>query len=396
MRMARFGVEVRRILGFSLLSFVFFSSVAAFARQGEDEVTPEVQRLYAQAKAAQQQNDVATAVEKYQAMIKLAPHLAAAYNNLGMLYFNEHDYAHSAQALERGLKLHPDMPTASAMLGMSYYQLGMNEKAEPLLRGGLTAHPEDNQIEMELAQVQIKLKKYQEASLTLKHFLARNPKNQDAWYLLGKTYLQMSQDALAKIDEIDPNSVVAHEINGEIDESMHNYDVALAEYKKAIDLAPRQPGTHMHMANAYWLMGNWAAAQKEFKAELAIDPNNCDARWKLANAMLQANDPSEPALTELNGAIDRCPALMQARVDRARVLIRLGKQSDALPDLEMAVKQSPKEPSIHFLLASVYRAAGKSAEAQQEMQTYGRLQREASAAVAAQASDASAIKSTAH
>jgi predicted Zn-dependent protease len=143
-------------------------------------------------------------------------------------------------------------------------------------------------------------------------------------------------------------------------------------------------------------MGNWAAAQKEFKAELAIDPNNCDARWKLANAMLQANDPSEPALTELNGAIDRCPALMQARVDRARALIRLGKQSEALPDLDMAVKQSPKEPSIHFLLASVYRAAGKSAEAQQEMKTYGRLQGEASAAVAAQASDASAIKSTAH
>jgi tetratricopeptide (TPR) repeat protein len=313
-----------------------------------------------------------------------------------MLYFNEHDYAHSAQALERGLKLHPDMPTASAMLGMSYYQLGMYAKAEPLLRGALAAHPEDNQIEMELAQVQIKLRKYSEASLTLKHFLTRNPKNQDAWYLLGKTYLQMSQDALAKINEIDPNSVVAHEINGEIDESMHNYDVALVEYKKAIDLAPRQPGTHMHMANVYWLMGNWAAAQREFKAELAIDPNNCDARWKLANAMLQANDPTEPALTELNGAIDRCPALMQARVDRARALIRLGKQSDALPDLEMAVKESPKEPSIHFLLASVYRAAGKSAEAEQEMQTYGRLQREASAAVAAQASDASAIKGTMH
>lgn len=392
----RFGVKVRRLLGFSLLSFVFLSPFTAFARQGEDEVTPEVQHLYQEARAAQQQNDIATAIEKYRAMIKLAPHLAAAYNNLGMLYFNERDYSHSAAALEQGLKLHPDMPTASAMLGMSYYQLAMYAKAEPLLRGALAAHPEDNQIEMELAQVQIKLRKYQAASLTLNHFLTRNPKNQDAWYLLGKTYLQMSQDALGKINEINPNSVVAHEINGEIDESMHNYDVALVEYKKAIDLAPEKPGTHMHMANTFWLMGNWSSAEKEFKAELAVDPHNCDARWKLANAMLQANDSSEVALSELNRSIDQCPALMQARVDRARALIRLGKQSEALPDLEMAVKESPKEPSIHFLLASVYRAAGKSAEAQQEMETYGRLQREASEAVAAQASDASAIKGSTH
>ena len=189
---------------------------------------------------------------------------------------------------------------------------------------------------------------------------------------------------------------MAHEIAGEIDESMHNYDVALVEYQKAIDMAPQQPGTHMHMANAYWLIGKWESAQTEFKAELANDPNSCTARWKLANAMLEANDSNDEALAQLNQSIDRCPLLMQARVDRARALIRLGKQSDALPDLLMAVKDSPTEPTIHFLLAAVYRSQGKSADAQQEMQTYSRLQREASEAVAGQANGANAIKNAAH
>jgi predicted Zn-dependent protease len=87
---------------------------------------------------------------------------------------------------------------------------------------------------------------------------------------------------------------------------------------------------------------------------------------------------------------------MQARVDRARALIRLGKQGDALPDLQMAIKDSPGEPTIHFLLASVYRAQGKTAEAQQEMRAYAQLQREASEAVAGQANDANTIKSAAH
>jgi len=375
---------------------LLFSLTPALARQADDEVTPEVQQLYAQAKAAQQHGDSAAAIEKYRAMIKLAPHLAAAYNNLGMLYFNSHDYAHAAEVLKRGLELHADMPTASAMLGMSYFQLGVDDKAEPLLRAALKANPTDDTIEMMLTRILINLRKYTEAVSYLNNFLERNPKDQEAWYLLGKTYLQMSGDALKKVDEIDPNSVVAHEIAGEIDESMHNYDVALVEYKKAIDLAPQQPGTHMHMANAYWLIGKWESAQTEFKAELANDPNNCTARWKLANAMLEANDSSDDALAQLNQSIDRCPMLMQARVDRARALIRLGKQGDALPDLQMAAKDSPDEPTIHFLLAAVYRSQGKSADAQQEMQTYSRLQREASESVAGQANDASKIKNAAH
>jgi tetratricopeptide (TPR) repeat protein len=366
------------------------------AAQDADEVTPQVEQFYAEAKAAQQRGDSATAIDKYRAMIKLAPHLAAAYNNLGMLYFNEHDYQHAAEVLKRGLELHAGMATASAMLGMSYFQLGANDKAEPLLRSALKANPNDDNIEIMFAHLLINEKKLDEATATLNHFLERNPKDQQAWYILGKTYLQMSQDSLKKINEIDPNSVVAHEITGEIDESMHNYDVALVEYKKAVDMAPQQAGTHMHMANAYWLTGRWASAQGEFKAELANDANNCTARWKLANAMLEANDSSEEALAELNKSIERCPALMQARVDRGRALIRLGKQADALPDLLMAEKDSPAEPTIHFLLGNVYRSQGKSAEAQQEMRTYGELQKQASAAVAGQASDSDAIKNAAH
>jgi tetratricopeptide (TPR) repeat protein len=368
----------------------------AIASQVNDEVTPQVQNLYAQARAARQRGDNATAIEKYRDIIRLAPHLAAAYNNLGMLYFDGRDYAHAIDVLQHGLELNPNMPSTAAMLGMSYFQVGKNEKAQPLLETALRANPKDDQVEMILIHLLINAKKLPEAVSDLNDFLARNPRNQEAWYLLGKTHLQLSEDALTKINEIDPDSAVAHEIAGEIDESMHNYDLALVEYKKAIDKAPQMPGTHMHMGDAFWNMGKWQAAQTEFRAELTNDANNCIARWKLANAILEANDSSDDAYSELNKVIERCPTLMQARVDRARALVRLGKHSEALPDLLMAENESPREPTIHFLLAAVYRAQGKGAEAQSEMQTYSKLQREASAAVAGQAHDANAIKNNAN
>ena len=387
---------LRNIL-YSVIAFSLCNVwVAIHAQSQNDEVTPQVQQLYAQAQAAQQREDIPTAIQKYREMIRLAPHLAAAYNNLGRLYFNQHDYEHAAQTLSKGLKLNPDMPTASAMLGMSYLEIGQIENAEEPLQTALRANPNDPQVQIALSKVYIRLRKYDQAVELLRTYTNQNPRDENAWYLLGKTYLQLSEDSLGRINQIDPNSVVAHEVAGEIDESMHNYDGALVEYKKAIDLAPNQPDPHMHMANTFWSISKWDSARTEFEAGLAHDPNNCTARWKLGNTILEANGETGEALTQLNKAVELCPELMQARVDRARALIKLGKQADALPDLLAAEKESPDEPSIHFLLASVYRAQGNTAAAQEENRTYGRLQRRASEGVAAQANESIDIKSKAH
>jgi tetratricopeptide (TPR) repeat protein len=373
----------------SLAVWLLIVSVSlAFTRQTPDEATSDVKQLYAQAKAAQERGDSVTAIEKYQAMIKLAPHLGAAYNNLGMLYFKDHDYNHAVEALQGGLAIDPNLHTASALLGMSYFQLGVYDKAEPLLRAALSNNPKDDNVEMMLALLLIDLNNFNEAALHLNNFLERNPKSQEGWYLLRKTYLQMSEKALAKINAIDPDSFITHEIAGEMEESAHNYAGALVEYKKAIDMAPHQAGTHMHMANAYWHTGRWESAQAEYRAELANDPNNCTAYWRLGDAIIEAHDSYEKAISELNQSIDRCPMLMEARVDRARTLIRLGKESDALADLLVAEKNSPAEPSIHYLLASVYKAQGKAAEAQQEMRTFAQLKKEANEATARQGDNA--------
>src|ERR1700761_9835739 len=130
-----------RLLQAAALVILSFSAVAVYGQ--DNEVTPEVQALYSEAKAAQQRGDNAAAIQKYRAMLKLAPHLAPAYNNLGMLYFDQHDYPHAAEVLKRGLEINPNMPTASALLGMSYYEMGEHEQAEPLLEAAAQANPSD-------------------------------------------------------------------------------------------------------------------------------------------------------------------------------------------------------------------------------------------------------------
>jgi tetratricopeptide (TPR) repeat protein len=181
--------KARRTCTLAALLCLSLSALAADAQApSDDEVTPQVQALYAQAKAAQEKGDNAEAIEKYRAMLRLAPHLAPAYNNLGRLYFNERDYEHAAQVLKHGLELNPNMPTASTLLGMSYHEMGDDAQAEPLLEGAVRANPNDDNLQIALARTLVDLGNYEAATPYLRSYLERNPKDQQAWYLLGSAY----------------------------------------------------------------------------------------------------------------------------------------------------------------------------------------------------------------
>src|ERR1700761_1626624 len=137
MKLALGALVLRSILRPVIALSLCGAWVSTQAQSQGDEVTPQVQQLYAQAQAAQQREDIPTAIQKYREMIRLSPHLAAAYNNLGRLYFSQLDYEHAAQTLSKGLKLNPDMPTASPMLGMSYLEIGQAANAEEPLQTAL-------------------------------------------------------------------------------------------------------------------------------------------------------------------------------------------------------------------------------------------------------------------
>jgi tetratricopeptide (TPR) repeat protein len=346
--------------------------------------TPDarVQKLHAEAKSAEAAGDVSGAIAKYEEILTLAPRLGAAYNNLGLLYFKQRDFEKAALVLQKGLAMDPKMPSASALLGISFYQLGKYSEAKAPLEKALAANSNDNNAELFLARSLLRLEDHTKAAEHLQNLARREPDNQEVWYLLGKVYMRLSEQSLAKMNAIDPNSVLAHEMSGEIMASMKNYDGAVVEFKKAVEMAPQQAGTHYELANAYWNLGDWDAASAQFHAELANDPHNCMAKWKLGNILLEQNARPDEALADTDEALSTCPTLTQARVDRARALLKLNRNRDALPDLEIAVKASPEEPTIHFFLAQAYRALGRAQDAKLEMQAFAKLEENARAATA--------------
>jgi tetratricopeptide (TPR) repeat protein len=370
----------RVFLGLNALLFSWL--IAAVQAQTSDS---RIEELYAQAKAAQSHGDFASAIASYESILKIAPKLGPAYNNLGSIYFSQRDFQKAIAILTRGLTIDPTMVSASALLGIALYQTGEYSQARTRLETVLRSNPKDNAAQLYLAKTLLKLNDGDAAAANLKQLAARDTHNQEVWYLLAHTYMKLSEESLAKMNSIDPNSVWAHELSGEVMESMNNYDGAIVELKKAVEIAPRRPGVHYKLGDAYWTQSQWDAAAEQFQAELAIDPANCAARWKIGNIGLQKNGDPLASLSEIDTALAQCPSLTDARVDRSRALMKLNRNEEAAGDLLKAVAANPSDAGNHFLLAKAYRAMGKTREAQAEMQLFSQLEEAARAATAERA-----------
>jgi tetratricopeptide (TPR) repeat protein len=365
-------------------------------RLGAAQSSAAVEELYEQARAAQSHNDLATAIAKYQEILRIAPKLGPAYNNLGALYFRQREFGKAVEILERGLKIDPSLTSASALLGISLYETGDYARARKYLETALRANPADNNAQLFLAKDLNQLGDFDAAAASLRQLAQRQPGNQEVWYLLARLYMRLSENALGRINAIDPSSVLAHQLSGEMMEAMNNYDGAVVELKKALDLAPRQPGSHYKLGGAYEGLSQWDSAAGEYQAELAIDPANCRAQWKLGSIVMLKGGDAQEALTLIDKSLAQCPTLTDARADRARALLTLGRNSDAVPDLEAAIKADPSDPRNHFLLAKAYRALGRSQEAQSEMRMFSQLEESARAATAERAQEVIKNKEGAH
>ena len=328
------------------------------AAQPQAEVSPAVQALYEKARAAQAANDEPAAIRDYEQMLKLAPDLAPAYNNLGRLLYNQGRFREAVEVIRRGLAVNPAMPQASVVLGASLLQLGRPADAVAPLEAGVGALPGDRFAHISLARAEMALDHPEQAMPQVDAILQVDAKDQEAWYLLGKLHLELSQRAFARVQQIGGNTALAHVLEGEIMESLENTPGAVDAYKQAIAAAPGDAGALEHLANLYWSTGDWAHAREQLTALLEKQPGSCTARWKLANSLDELGEPPASGLHELDLALSQCPGLPQAHAERARLLLREGKPALALDDLRIAEKAAPDEPSVQQLFSQTYRALG--------------------------------------
>jgi len=134
---------------------------------------------------------------------------------------------------------------------------------------------------------------------------------------------------------------------------------ALQAYNKAAELTPTDPEPHLAAGLLDERQKDFSAAEAEYKKVLALDPHSTDAAIGLTNIYMKSNRlaDAEPLLRRL----------ASNRADDAGLHLQLGhvlaaedKKDDAIAELQIALKLSPKDAAVQRDLADLYAAAGKN------------------------------------
>lgn len=185
------------------------------------------------------------------------------------------------------------------------------------------------------------------------------------------------------------------------------YDNAIAEYKKALEIAPEFANARFELGLAYVNTERLDDAISEFKKTIEINPNHPRVVYELAlayydkgmtdegialcQARLSDNDPKKGNLHSLLGVLfikkgDIHQAIPEFRkqikaehhpemgyLNLGMALVKKGDQDEAIEAFKESIKLNSRNPRAHYQLGNAYLKKGMKKEAEEEMAAYGRL-----------------------
>ncbi len=314
------------------------------------------QALLQQAVAFQQSGKLDDAIRTYYLFLDTYPNAPEVRSNLGAALAGAGRYAEAIEQYKLALDQKSD-PRLRMNLALAYYKTGDFRTAAAELRKIRDADVANLQVVMLLADCDLKLGDNKETIELLTPLQRANPSDPGILYLLGTALLRDGQIAQGQviIDQIMKNgdSAQARLLMGTAKFEAHEFNSALLDLKRALDLDPNLPGVYAYYGMALLVMGDTANAKSAFKNELAHDPNNFDANLRLG-ALLRIDQEYAAALPYLQRAQKLRPGDPGVRYQVASILLAQGKEDQGRTQLEALVKEVPAFTEAHVTLATVY------------------------------------------
>jgi tetratricopeptide (TPR) repeat protein len=140
------------------------------------------------------------------------------------------------------------------------------------------------------------------------------------------------------------------------------YDLATAEFEKAVAIDPDRAGTHRLWGVMLLSQGKFPEAEQRIRNALEIDPDDRRAYWNLANIMAATGRRRE-AKRSYQKAIDLDPYFASARLDFARLLLQAGERDEGMQQIAEAAQIEPENPMPYSVLGDFYFEQGETGKA---------------------------------
>lgn len=140
------------------------------------------------------------------------------------------------------------------------------------------------------------------------------------------------------------------------------YDDAILEYNKAIEIDPNCPRAYFNRGRSLFKLGRYEDAILDFTKAIEIDPDYSAAYNSLGLAKLKLGK-LEVALKYYNEAIEKDSKLAQPYYNRGIVYFKLGHYNDARKDLTKAIEIDPNDSKAYNCRGVVMSKLGKFEDA---------------------------------
>jgi tetratricopeptide (TPR) repeat protein len=242
-----------------------------------------------------------------------SPRTARLLEFVGSVYFLNHDYMNAAVAWKKSEVITPLEPSLEFSLAMAYIQISHPDWARNVL-----------------------------------HTLAvQNPKEAVYFYWLGR-----------------------------LDYDGHEYNRAIAYFRRAIELAPAMSRAYDNLGLCYYYQNQNDLAVENYKKAIELDRNSGrPSAWPYLNLAitLQFQNDLPGAEANLREAIRLNPDFHEAHFQLGLVLETQGRLQESVKELREAARLDTSYAEPHMALARIYRKLGQDAAAREEVQAYLRL-----------------------
>jgi predicted Zn-dependent protease len=149
---------------------------------------------------------------------------------------------------------------------------------------------------------------------------------------------------------------------------------AVSEYQLALAKDPNDPAVLERLADAQFGAGKIEVSRQNAQAALKIDAQRVAAKRTIAKIAMQERDYAT-ALPYLQELAARNPHDLTLRIELARAFAQTGASDEAWRNLTPALAQGyPDEKgSLHYLLGTILKKMGRTAEADQAFATATQL-----------------------
>jgi tetratricopeptide (TPR) repeat protein len=318
------------------------------------------------------------AAGEFNAILKLDANNVDAHANLGVAFFFKGDYAKAAPQLRTAVKLRPSLWKIQALLGLSEKRLGQTSAAQTDLEQSFPQLQEEKlriQTGMELIEIYYAAGHLDKAAGVAAILRQLAPTDIDILYTAYRIYSDLAGESMLTMAMLAPKSARMHQIMAQEMARQGNTEGAVAHYREAIKMDPRLPGLRFELAEALNLSASASdqeQVEKEYQAALSDNPFDGKAESRLGEIALRASD-LESALKHYKRALELQPNDAEASLGVGKTLSQMHRPADAEPYLKRAAQLEPFTAVTHYRLSLVYRAAGRTADAQKELAEFQRL-----------------------